>query len=73
MDGGQARYNWKVLLSGYAPRYVYQNESLDTRIPFKELRKLSYITPKAKAVGDDPEFSRKTPESLPGPQLKSNR
>ena len=69
--GGQARYNWKVLLSGYAPQYAYENGSLDTRIPFEELRKLSYINPKARAVGDDPEFSRKIRESLPRPE--SNR
>ncbi len=69
--GGQARYNWKVLLSGYAPQYAYENGSLDTRIPFEVLRKLSYINPKARAVGDDPEFSRKIRESLPRPQ--SNR
>ncbi len=66
--GGQARYNWKVLLSGYAPQYAYENGSLDTRIPFEELRKLSYINSKARAVGDDPEFSRKIRESLPRPQ-----
>jgi hypothetical protein len=73
MDGGQDRYNWKVLLSGYAPQYPYENGSLDTRIPFEELRKLSYINPKARAVGDDPEFSSKIRASLHGPQLKSNR
>jgi hypothetical protein len=65
--GGRARYNWKVLLSGYAPRYAYENGSLDTRIPFEELRKLSYINPKAVALGDDPEFSRKIREGLPMP------
>jgi hypothetical protein len=63
--GGRARYNWKVLLSGYAPRYAYENGSLDTRIPLEELRKLSYINPKAVALGDDPEFSRKIREGLP--------
>jgi len=65
--GGQARYNWKVLLSGYAPQYAYDLGALDTRIPFEELRKLSYINPKARAVGDDPGFSRKIRESLPRP------
>ena len=70
--GGQARYNWKILLSGYAPQYAYELGSLDTRIPFEELRRLSYINPKARAVGDDPEFSRKIRESLPRPQSKSN-
>jgi hypothetical protein len=70
---GQARYNWKVLLSSYAPQYAYENGSLDTRIPFEELQELSYINPKARAVGDDPEFSRKIRENLPRPQSKSNR
>jgi hypothetical protein len=69
--GGRARYNWKVLLSGYAPQYAYENGSLDTCIPFTELRKLSYINSKARAVGEDPEFSRKIRERLPRPQ--SNR
>ena len=63
--GGKARYNWKVLLSGYAPQYAYENGSLDTRIPFEELRKESYINPKAHAIGDDPQFSRKIREGLP--------
>jgi hypothetical protein len=43
MDGAQARYNWKVLLSGYAPQYAYENGSLNKRIPFEKLRKLSCI------------------------------
>ena len=63
--GGKARYNWKVLFSGYAPQYAYENGSLDTRIPFEELRKESYINPKAHAIGDDPQFSRKIREGLP--------
>ena len=65
--GGKATYNWKVLLSGYTPLYAYELGGLDTRIPFEELRKLSYVNPKAVALGDDPEFSRKIREGLPRP------
>jgi hypothetical protein len=65
--GGKATYNWKVLLSGYAPLYAYEQGGLDTRIPFEELRKLSYINPKAVSAGDDPGFSRKIREGLPRP------
>ena len=68
--GGRASYNWKVLLSGYTPLYAYELGGLDTRIPFEELRKLSYINPKARAIGDDPEFSRKIREGLPLVQSK---
>jgi hypothetical protein len=65
--GGKAGYNWKVLLSGYTPLYAYELGGLDTRIPFEELRKLSYINPRAVAIGDDPEFSMKIREGLPTP------
>ncbi|MBA4390526.1 MAG: hypothetical protein C0399_06280 [Syntrophus sp. (in: bacteria)] len=59
------RYNWKVFLSGYMPLYAYELGALDTRLPFKELRERSYINPKARLIGNDPEFSRKIREGLP--------
>jgi hypothetical protein len=65
--GGQVRYNWNVLLSGYAPQYAYELGALDTSIPFEELRRRSYINPKAQAIGNDREFSRKIREGLPSP------
>jgi hypothetical protein len=68
--GGQARYTWKVLLSGYAPQYAYELGALDTTTPFEELRKKSYINPKARIIGDDPEFSRKIREGLPSPMSR---
>jgi hypothetical protein len=68
--GGRATYNWKVLLSGYTPLYAYELGGLDTSIPFAELRKLSYVNPRARALGDDPEFSRKLREGLPAPWRK---
>ena len=68
--GGRATYNWKVLLSGYTPLYAYEMGGLDTSIPFAELRKLSYVNPRARALGDDPEFSRKLREGLPAPWRK---
>lgn len=66
-SGGRARYNWKVLLSGYAPQYAYELGALDTRIPFGKLRQQSRINVRAHAIGDDPEFSRKIREGLVTP------
>ena len=60
--GGRAQYSWKILLSGYAPQYAYEIGALDTRIPFDELKKKSYINKKAQIIGNDPEFSRKIRE-----------
>lgn len=58
------RYNWKILFSGYTPLYAYEVGALDTRIPFEKLRKLSYINPKAHAIGNNTEFSKKIREGL---------
>jgi hypothetical protein len=64
---GRVRYNWKVLLSGYAPRYAYELGALYSQLSFDELRRKSYINPKAVAVGDDPAFSHLIREELPRP------
>ena len=66
--GNRVQYNWKVLLSGYTPLYAYELAALDTSIPFEQLRLRSYINPKARAVGNDVEFSRKIREGLPRPK-----
>jgi hypothetical protein len=67
VTGGHVRYTWKVLLSGYAPLYAYESGALDTSIPFGELKRRSYINPRAHTIGNDPEFSRKIREGLPMP------
>jgi hypothetical protein len=66
--GGRATYTWKVLLSGYAPQYAYELGALDATMPFDELRRRSYINPRARVVGDDPDFSMKIREGLPRPE-----
>jgi hypothetical protein len=58
-------YNWKILLSDYTPLYAYGLGALDTSILFVELKKLSYINPKAHVFGNDLGFSRKIREGLP--------
>lgn len=64
--GGKARYNWKILLSGYAPQYVYELGGLDDSLPFEELRARSHVNPAARAAGDVPDFSVRIREGLPG-------
>jgi hypothetical protein len=63
--GGIIRYNWKILLSGYAPQYVYELGGLDTSRPFAELRKLSHINQRVNQAGNDKNFSVKIREGLP--------
>ena len=68
VNPGPHRFSWKILLSGYAPEYVYENGMLDTRIPFAELKRLSHINPVAQAAGDGEDFSQKIRAGLPRPQ-----
>ena len=69
-SGGQARYNWKLLLSGYAPAYAYELGVLDSSLPFPELRRMSQINARAHAADDAPDFSLRIREGLPVPPTK---
>lgn len=50
-------FSWKILLSGYLPEYLYEQQRLDTRIPFAELRKNAYINPRAQAADQAADFA----------------
>ena len=59
-------YNWKVLLSGYAPQYAYERGRLDTSLPFDELKRRSRVNDRVHTAGLGPDFSRRIREGLPG-------
>jgi len=65
--GGIARYNWKILLSGYAPAYAYEMGRLDTSLSFADLKQRSHINARAQAAGDAPDFSQRIRAGLPRP------
>ncbi len=62
---GHMPYSWKVLLSGYAPEYAYEQGRLDQSLPFEELRKRSLINPAARAADQAADFSRQIRAGLP--------
>jgi hypothetical protein len=57
--------DYRVLLAGYVPNYVYDLGRLDTSIPFEALRDRSHVWGKANST--DPDFSRKIREGVPSP------
>ncbi len=69
--GGIARYNWKILLSGYAPAYVYESGGLDTSLSFADLKQRSHINARAQAAGEAPDFSQRLRADLPRPPQAS--
>jgi hypothetical protein len=50
VNPGKHRYSWKILLSGYAPLYAYEQGRLDTSLPFEELKRRSHINAAAQAA-----------------------
>jgi hypothetical protein len=57
--------SWKVLLSGYAPGYLYDQGRLDRSLPFEELKRRVHINPVAQAADQAPDFSRRIRIGLP--------
>jgi hypothetical protein len=70
---GRFPIDWRVLLSGYFPEYAYDLGSLDTSLPFPELKARSLINDKAHAADEAADFSRRIREGLPRPPSRSAR
>lgn len=66
VNPGHLPFSWKVLLSGHAPEYVYDNGRLDTSLPFEELKQRSRINGIAEAADRAPDFSWRIRTAMPG-------
>ncbi|MEW5561954.1 DUF4105 domain-containing protein [Enterobacter asburiae] len=48
------KYNWKILLSGYADLYCYQHGLISDVVPFNQLKRSCYLArPENASIGDD--------------------
>ncbi|HSF06951.1 MAG TPA: DUF4105 domain-containing protein [Methylomirabilota bacterium] len=65
VNPGHIPYSWKILLSGYAPEYVYDGGRLDRSLPFAELKRRVHINAAAQAADQAPDFSRRIRAGLP--------
>jgi hypothetical protein len=63
----------RVLLSGYFPEYAYDLGSLDTSMPFAQLKARSLINDEAQAADQDAAFSNRIREDLPRPPVRFDR
>ena len=63
---GSAKWHWKIILNGYVDELAYERGTIDTRLPFDELKKLSRVNDRAIAAGGSPEFSRLIRVGIPG-------
>jgi hypothetical protein len=64
------RFDWRLIVNGYIDEMLYERKSIDTSLPFTELKKRSYINPRAQAADKDPAFSQLIRVGLPAKELK---
>jgi hypothetical protein len=58
-------FDWRILLNGRIDELGYERGNIDTSMPFDELRQISDITQRAKAVERDADFSTRIRDGLP--------
>jgi Domain of unknown function (DUF4105) len=66
-------WSWKILANGYLDELGYDRGTLDTSLPFPELKRRSEITERAKAAAAGPEFARRIRQGLPGMDAVASR
>ena len=65
--GAVIPWNWRLLLTGHTPEYLYARGTTDTRLPFDELVRRAQINEAADRAGDSAEFSRAIRVAAPDP------
>ena len=65
--GQGSAWDWRILANGHLDELLYERGSVDTSLPFEQLRELSDVTFRAKQSAPDAEaFSRQLRVGLPG-------
>lgn len=59
--------DWRVLLSGYLPAYLYEHDFLSRKVALEKLVEASHIAPRAAGPTDDPGFSARIRDGVPTP------
>lgn len=60
------RFDWRILVNGYIDELGYERGSVDTTLPFEDLRRRSLIGERARTSDSSPDFSTRIREGLPG-------
>ena len=65
--GGTLPLDWRLLVNGYLPGYLYDHRSVVTTIPLSDLTALARIDERARAADQSPDFSRLIRIGVPSP------
>jgi len=66
--GGTLPFDWRLIVNGYLPGYLYDLGALDKNYSLADLESLARIDDRAQKAGDSPEFSRLIREGVPSPR-----
>jgi len=62
------RWNWRMLANGYLDELMYERGTIDSSLPFPEMKKVSHINSRANSVAADGDFSQAIRVGVPGMQ-----
>ena len=61
-------FDWRIILTGDLPGYLYEHGAVDTSIPLEELRQRADVTSRVDASLSEVEFSSRLREGVPAPR-----
>ena len=67
--GGRVPLSWKLWANGHLPELLYERGSLDTSLPFAQLKSQSHINARAREAHNAPDFSTRLRVGLPMPPI----
>jgi len=61
-------FDWRIILTGHLPDYLYQHAAVDTRIPLEELRERADVTGRVDRNLSEVEFASRIRKGVPAPR-----
>jgi hypothetical protein len=61
-------FDWRIILTGHLPDYLYEHGAVDTRISLEELRQRADVTSRVDGSLSEIAFSSRIREGVPTPR-----
>ena len=61
-------FDWRIILTGHLPSYLYEHGAVDTRVPLEELRRRADVTGRVDGYLSEVAFSSRIRERVPAPR-----
>jgi hypothetical protein len=65
--GSGLPFDWRLVVNGFLPGYLYDHGAVVTTMPLSELMERARVSPQAKAADQSPDFSRLIRVGVPSP------